>query len=188
MQIRLMTKDDAEPIAGVLNEAIGGSIAHFGTVPTDADEVLEDWYGSGETYPWLVASSDDGQFIGFAKGSAWKTRKAYRWTVETGIYLAHGSQGIGAGKALYTVLFEILEKQGYRIALAGVSVPNPPSEGLHTSMGMNIVGEIDPAGFKLGQWIPVRIYQKNLGELGEGTVPGNIRAVTSVWEEMHPDG
>lgn len=185
MQIRLMTKEDAGEIAGVLNHAIGTSPAHFGTVPTDADEVLNDWYASAEQYPWLVATSDDGGFIGFAKGSQWKSRQAYRWTVETGIYLVEGSQGMGAGKALYTRLFELLTHQGYRVALAGVSIPNLPSEGLHLSMGMESVGDIAPAGYKLGEWITVRLYQKHLGDLALGAVPGGIRAVTSVWDELY---
>lgn len=184
MRIRLMTKDDAGDIAEVLNHAIGNTSAHFGTVPTDADEVLKEWYAAGETYPWLVATSDDERFIGFAKGSAWKSRQAYKWTVETGIYLVAGSQGIGAGRVLYSMLFEILAKQGYRVAVAGVSVPNAASEGLHESMGMYIVGDIAPAGYKLGQWITVRLYQKHLGEIGDDTIPGTIRSVTSVWEEL----
>jgi len=185
MQIRLMIKEEAGEIAEVLNHAIGSSAAHVGTVPTDANEVLEDWQSAGETYPWLIATDDDGRCMGFAKGSAWKTRRAYRWTVETGIYLVKGSQGIGAGKTLYHKLFEVLAKQGFRVAIAGVSVPNPPSVGLHESMGMMIVGEIDPAGYKLGEWIPVRLYQKHLGEIAKGSVPGSIRAVTSVWEELN---
>lgn len=184
MHIRLMTKEDAGDVADVLNVAIGTSIAHFGTVPIDADEVLKDWYSAGETYPWLVAIDDDGQFIGFAKGSAWKTRQAYRWTVETGIYLAKGSQGRGAGKALYTKLFEVLALQGYRVVITGISLPNDASVGLHESMGMEVVGELAPAGYKLGHWIPVRLYQKRLSDLSDGTIPGNIRAVMSVWEEL----
>ena len=185
MHIRLMTKEDVGDIAEVLNAAIRTSIAHFGTVPTDADEVLEDWYSAGETYPWLVAHDDAGKFMGFAKGSAWKTRKAYKWTVETGIYLAKGSQGDGAGKALYTKLFEVLTLQGYRIVITGISLPNDASVGLHESMGMEVAGELAPAGYKLGQWIPVRLYQMHLGKLEAGTIPGHIRAVTSVWEELN---
>jgi len=183
MQIRRMTKDDAEPIAAVLNAAIGSSIAHFSTVPVSKDEVLEDWYEANETYPWLVAIDDNGAFMGFAKASAWKTRQAYKWTAETGIYINPGSQGMGVGKALYTKLFELLTLQGYRVVVTGVSLPNDASVALHESMGMQIVGDLDPAGYKLGQWIPVRIYQKHLIELAAGTVPGHIRAVSSVWKE-----
>ena len=184
MQIRLMTKDDAGDVAQVLNYSIGQSIAHFGTVPTDEKSVLEEWYAAGEIYPWLVARTDEGEFIGFAKGDAWKTRNAYRWTVESGIYLVEGSQGIGAGKALYSKLFEMLRLQGFRVVFAGVSLPNPASEGLHVSMGMQPAGDFAPAGYKLGKWISVRYYQLHLCDLAADAVPGTIRAVTSVWEEM----
>lgn len=193
MQIRLMNKDDAQAIADVLNHAIGTGVAHFGTIPTSAEEVLDDWRQTRALHPWIVATSDDldpehkdsGSFIGFAKASEWKTRKAYKWTVETGIYLIEGTQGKGAGKALYTKLFEILTRQGYCIALAGVSIPNPASERLHDAIGMSVVGDIAPAGFKLGKWVPVRIYQKHLVEMSAGVVPGSVRAVQSVWDEMH---
>jgi len=185
MQIRLMTKEDAGEIADVLNVAIASSVAHFGTVPTDAEEVLQSWHATSETYPWLVAVGDDGGFMGFAKGSPWNTRQAYRWTVETGIYLNKESQGMGVGKTLYTKLFDVLALQGYRIVLAGVSIPNPASEQLHESMGMTVVGDVTPAGYKFGKWISVRRYQFHLGKIDSGTVPRPIRSVSSVWDELN---
>ncbi|MGV6814358.1 MAG: N-acetyltransferase family protein [Phycisphaerales bacterium] len=184
MQIRLMTKADAEPIAAVLNHAIKNSIAHFGTTPTSADEVLGDWHAAGEVFPWLVACDDAGAFLGFAKGSAWRTRRAYRWTVETGIYLVDSAHSKGIGTELYRTLFALLEAQGYRILMAGVSLPNPPSERLHESMGMSAAGDFSPAGYKFGQWISVRRYHMMLGD--PESAPSPIRSVTSVWEEMHP--
>jgi phosphinothricin acetyltransferase len=184
VQIRLMNESDAQDIADILNDAIDHSVAHFGLVNTSVQEVLDDWRSTREIYPWLVARDDqaDNKFLGFAKASMWKSRKAYTWTTETGIYMAQGSQGKGIGKALYGVLFDMLKKQGYHIALSGVSVPNPASERLHTSMGMEIAGEISPAGFKLDLWIPVRIYQKNLQQLNKE--PGEIRDVKTVWDEI----
>ncbi len=187
MQIRLMIESDAGSIAEVLNHSIGSSVAHFGTVPTSADEVVEDWCAAGESYPWLVATDDEGVFIGFAKGSSWKSRQAYRWTVESGIYLTNGAQGMGVGKALYSKLFQILTLQGYATVLSGVSIPNPASERLHESIGMTAVGDITPAGFKLGLWVDVRLYQKKLGELDSINAPGPIRAVSSVWNELGAD-
>jgi len=185
MHIRLMTSDDTSEITEVLNHAIGSSIAHFGTVPTNADKVLEDWQNAAETYPWLIAVDDDDRFMGFAKGSEWKPRQAYRWTTESGIYVVAGSQGVGVGKTLYSKLFEVLALQGYRVVISGVSLPNDASVRLHESMGMEALGELAPAGFKLGQWITVRMYQKRLGGLDDDTIPGPIRAVTSVWNELH---
>lgn len=185
MQIRLMQHDDCGVVAGVLNHAIETGVAHFGTVLTSEAQVREDWESTQDLYPWLIACSDDGAFIGFAKASAWKTRKAYTWTVESGIYLVEGTHGKGVGRRLYESLFEVLEVQGYRIVLAGVSVPNAGSERLHESMGMQTVGDIAPAGYKLGQWVPVRIYQKLLSPCDDSSVPMQIRGVQQVWDELH---
>lgn len=186
MHIRLMQSDDCEPVAGVLNHAIDTGVAHFGTIRTSAGEVRADWESTRVLYPWLVAAGDDGAFIGFAKASAWKTRKAYDWTVESGIYLVEGVQGQGVGRALYDRLFAVLAAQGYRIVLAGVSVPNPASERLHEAMGMTAVGDIDPAGYKLGQWVAVRIYQKLLAPCVDA--PDPVRAVGDVWDQTETRG
>lgn len=185
MKIRLMQSDDCLAVAEVLNHAIATGVAHFGTVLTDEAEVRTDWESTRERYPWLIACSDDGGFIGFAKASAWKTRKAYDWTVEAGIYLVQGAQGKGMGRVLYEALFGLLRAQGYRIVLAGVTVPNPASERLHASMGMQRVGDIAPAGFKHGRWVPVRIYQKLLAPCDDSDVPMPIRAVQETWDKTH---
>lgn len=188
MRIRLMQSDDCAGVAGVLNHAISTGVAHFGTVLTNAEEVREDWNASRNSYPWLVAASDEDSFIGFAKASPWKSRKAYAWTVESGIYLVEGAQGLGVGKALYASLFTLLAAQGYRIVLSGVSVPNPASERLHETMGMHTVGDIAPAGYKHGRWVSVRIYQKLLSACDETDTPLPIRDVQGVWDELQGTG
>ncbi len=90
----------------------------------------------------------------------------------------------GIGRALYERLFEILREQGYRIVLAGVSVPNPASEKLHESMGFTKVGDIDPAGYKLGHWVPVRLYQLLINACDDSIVPGPPRTVESAIERL----
>ena len=139
MRIRLMQREDCGPVADVLNHAISTGIAHFGTVMTNEDEVRADWEATRAVYPWLVAGSDDDSFIGFAKASAWKSRKAYAWTVESGIYLVEGAQGNG---------------------------------------------DIAPAGYKHGQWVDVRIYQKLLSPCDGTDIPMPIRDVQSTWDEL----
>lgn len=176
-----MHSDDCPHIAAVLNHAIAHGVAHFGTTTTDADEVLGDWQDTREHMPWLVAQGEDGTFLGFAKASKWKVRQAYDWSVESGIYISDHAQGQGVGRALYHMLFMLLAAQGYRIVLAGVTVPNPASERLHESCGFTRVGDIAPAGYKLGRWVSVRIYQKHLGAFTE---PPRIRRVEDVWREL----
>ncbi len=184
MQIRMMEADDCADVAKVLNHAIMNGVAHFGTASTDAKAIQEDWYATRREYPWVIATSDDDAFVGFAKASSWKTRNAYDWTVECGVYIVDGAQGKGIGRALYERLFEILREQGYRIVLAGVSVPNPASEKLHESMGFTKVGDIDPAGYKLGHWVPVRLYQLLINACDDSIVPGPPRTVESAIERL----
>jgi len=179
-----MQGEDSGCVADVLNHAISSGVAHFGTVLTNANEVRGDWESTRNTYPWLIATSDDGAFIGFSKASAWKTRKAYDWTVETGIYLVEGAHGKGVGKALYERLFELLKAQGYKVIVSGVSVPNPGSERLHESMGMRSVGDIAPAGYKHGRWVSVRIYQLLLSGCDESDTPMPVRDVETAWNEL----
>ncbi|MEX0876286.1 MAG: N-acetyltransferase family protein [Phycisphaerales bacterium] len=187
MKIRLMTAEDAPKIAGVLNREIESGVAHFSTALTDATEVLGDWRRAGERYPWLVAEGDSGAFLGFARGSSWNPREAYLWTVATAIYLVPEACGRGVGGMLYRRLFAVLGEQGFRVAIAGVSVPNPASERLHESVGMSAIGEIDPAGYKHGRWVPVRWYQKRIGVCEDKADPGPIWAVSGVWARMEQE-
>ncbi|MHA7814142.1 MAG: GNAT family N-acetyltransferase [Phycisphaerales bacterium] len=184
MRIRLMTSEDCGDVAGVLNHAIMHGVAHFGTASTDEKAIRADWETTRADYPWLVATSDSGGFLGFAKASSWKTRNAYDWTVESGVYIVEGAHGKGIGRALYERLFAILRAQGYRIVIAGVSVPNPGSEKLHEALGFRNVGDLDPAGYKLGRWVPVRIYQKLLAECDDSIVPGKIRPVADACDTL----
>jgi phosphinothricin acetyltransferase len=186
VRIRLMQSEDCEPIAAVLNQAIENGVAHFGTEPIYEEDVRAEWLATSEKYPWIVATEGNGSFLGFAKASAWKSRKAYTWTVESGVYIVDDAQGKGVGKALYTELFAILAAQGYRVVVAGVSVPNVGSERLHESMGFEIIGDIAPAGYKLGKWVPVRLYQHLLGACDNDANPGPILRVEQAFSRVRP--
>ncbi len=169
------------PIAGLLNDQILHGRAHFG-VATEPPEVVESqWRANRDRYPWLVAEGASGGFLGFARAHPWKTREAYDWTVESAIYLAPEARGRGVGRTLYRRLFGTLRDQGFVVVIAGMTVPNPASQRLHESMGMTVVGEISPAGYKLGRWAAVRYYQLVLRELGEEEHPGALRRVAEVW-------
>jgi phosphinothricin acetyltransferase len=171
------------PIAALLNDQILHGRAHFG-VATEPPEVVEaQWRAAtgGGRYPWIVAEDAAGRFLGFARGHPWKSREAYDWTVEAGIYIEPHARGTGVGKLLYRRLFDTLRAQGFVIVVAGVTVPNPASERLHEAFGMSVAGEIAPAGYKLGRWMSVRYYQLMLRDLGPEEDPGPLKPVPKVW-------
>jgi phosphinothricin acetyltransferase len=112
-------------------------------------------------YPWLIAE-EDGRAFGFTSTSAMRNRKAYRWTVETGIYLDRAAQGHGLGRRLLTEHLALLEHQGFVTIVAGIALPNPASVALHEKLGFRLSGIERGVGYKFGQWIDVGRWQRDL--------------------------
>lgn len=113
------------------------------------------------TYPWLVCTIDE-RVIGYAYASPFHTRAAYRWSVETSIYIHPDFHRLGVGRGLYTSLFKILVAQGIVNAYAAITLPNPGSIRLHESMGFEVVGVYKAVGFKLGRWHDVGWWHLDL--------------------------
>ena len=113
------------------------------------------------THPWLVVE-DAGWIVGYASSSPYHRRPAYRWTVETSIYLESRAHGRGLGRLLLSSLIEQLTDQGYVTAIAAIALPNPSSIALHERLGFSRSGAYRGVGFKLGQWTDVSLWQRDL--------------------------
>ena len=122
---------------------------------------------------------EDGLVLGYAYGSKHRERAAYGWSVDVSVYVREGLRRRGLGRALYTSLFAILRFQGFYNALAGTTLPNPGSIGLHQAMGFQPVGVYRNIGFKCGGWHDVAWWQLVLREPGSEPSPprdmGSIR-------------
>ena len=103
------------------------------------------------THPWLIAEQD-GAVAAYAYAGVYGSRPAYRWTVETTIYVAQDRQGQGVGRLLYPALLRVLAAQRFRSALARVAMPNAGSARLHTACGFTPIGTHAEAGYKHGRW------------------------------------
>ena len=111
--------------------------------------------------PWLVIE-ENSAVVGYAYASKWKGRCAYRFSVETTVYLSHKATTKGLGSKLYTQLFSILKEMSIHIAIGGISLPNPASIALHEKFGMKKVAHFEEVGFKFGSWVDVGYWQVNL--------------------------
>ena len=120
--------------------------------------------------PWLLCE-EDGDILGYAYATPHRERAAYRWSVDTSVYVRQGRQRRGLGRALYTALLAVLPLQGYVNAYAGVTLPNPASVGLHEAMGFRPVGVYEQVGFKCGAWHDVAWFQRPLQSLPEEPSP-----------------
>ncbi|HWD69264.1 MAG TPA: GNAT family N-acetyltransferase [Solirubrobacteraceae bacterium] len=117
---------------------------------------------TGRTHAFLVAE-EGSEIAGFAYAGVHRERLSYRWTCEVSVYLGDGFRGRGLGRALYQVLFRLLEQQGYRMLLAGISAPNPASVALHRALGFEEVGVYRRIGWKAGDWRDVIWLARQLG-------------------------
>jgi phosphinothricin acetyltransferase len=124
----------------------------------------------GRTHAFLVAEDSD-RIAGFAYAGVHRERPAYRWACEVSVYLGDRYRGRGLGRALYEPLFALLEAQGYRTLLAGISMPNPASVALHTSLGFEEVGLYRRIGWKAGAWRDVIWLALQLGPETHETQP-----------------
>jgi phosphinothricin acetyltransferase len=160
--IRLATSADAAGMAEVYRPYVEDSRISFEEQAPDAAEMARRVTGDRPGFhPWLVAE-EDGRILGFASSSPFRTRPAYRWSVETGIYLAAGAGGRGLGKRLLAMLSDLLERQGYVAAIGAIALPNEPSVRLHEALGFVAAGTYRGTGFKMGEWIDVGLWQKDL--------------------------
>lgn len=100
--------------------------------------------------PWLVC--DDGGILGYAYASTFRERPAYRFTVETTVYVRADARGRGVGRALYDELFRQLRDRGFVTALAVIALPNPASVALHETVGFKPIGIFHRVGFKFDRW------------------------------------
>jgi phosphinothricin acetyltransferase len=160
--IRLARESDADAIAAIYRGYVEGSRISFEEVAPDAVGMARRIRGEMPGYhPWYV-SEEDGQLLGYAASSPFRSRPAYRWTVETGIYLTEDAMGRGVGRALLTTLLATLERQGYVAAIGAIALPNDASVALHEKLGFTYAGTYRGVGFKLGEWLDVGLWEKEL--------------------------
>ena len=125
---------------------------------------------TGRGLPYLVAA-DAGEVLGYGYCALYRTRSAYRYTLEDSIYVKEGLQRRGVGKAVLAELIARCAALDYRqiIAVIGDSA-NVASIGLHASLGFVRAGNLRSVGFKFGRWVDTVIMQRPLGA-GDGAKP-----------------
>jgi phosphinothricin acetyltransferase len=170
MIVRAATGADIPTIADIYGHHVLTGLGTFEEIPPGAAEMAArkaavDALG----LPYLVAEADG--VIGYAYAAPFRTRAAYRYTVEDSVYVAPGQQGRGVGKALVSRLIEICAALGLHqmMAVIGDSA-NAGSIGLHRSLGFDTTGVSPQLGFKFDRWVDVVWMQKTLNP-GAGPRP-----------------
>jgi L-amino acid N-acyltransferase YncA len=150
-RIRSVDVSDAPAVQEIYAPFVSDSATSFEVVAPDLAEVERRIRTHGDRHPWLVFERDR-TVLGYAYASTHRARQAYQWCVEVSVYVHAEVHHCGVGRALYTALFELLRRQGYVNAYAGITLPNPASIGLHESLGFVPVGVFSRIGFKFDRW------------------------------------
>jgi phosphinothricin acetyltransferase len=159
VSIRRAMAEDADQIAAIYRPYVEGSRISFEEEAPNAAEIVRRM--DNPIHPWLVAE-EDGCVLAYASTSPMRGRPAYRWSVETGIYVDSAAQGRGIGRQLLAAHLDLLERQGFVTAIAGIALPNDASVALHEKLGFTLLGIERGVGFKFGEWVDVSRWQRNL--------------------------
>jgi L-amino acid N-acyltransferase YncA len=161
---------DAAACAAIYAPSVEGSAISFEEQAPDAAELAARIHRVRATHPWLVAE-DGGEVVGYAYGCPFQGRPAYRWSASVSVYVAADRVGEGLGRALYEELFERLRHQRFRMACAGITLPNPASVRLHESLGFVQAGVHREIGWKDGAWRDIGLWQLQLAPAPDGPPP-----------------
>jgi phosphinothricin acetyltransferase len=172
MELRAAVSTDIPAVQAIYAHHVLHGLASFELVPPTVAQM----HGRHEAitaagYPYLVATDDD-ILLGYAYASAYRTRPAYRHTVEDSVYVAAAAVGRGIGRRLLTALIAECEQRGYRQMLAVIGdSANAPSIELHRACGFAFSGTLRSVGYKFGRWVDSVIMQRPLGD-GDRSAPG----------------
>jgi phosphinothricin acetyltransferase len=161
LRVRDAVEADGRPCAEIYDPYVQETAITFESDPPGPAEMAARIAAASRSHAWLVLEIDD-RVTGYAYAGAFRSRAAYRWSAEVSVYLERGFERRGGGRTLYQALFRRLAERGFRTAVAGMTIPNDASIGLHRSMGFEPVGTYRAIGWKLGAWHDVAWMQRTL--------------------------
>lgn len=159
MMIRACTTADAAAICEIYNHYVRHTVITFEEVPVVVADMAQRILDVTARLPWLVADDEEGVLVGYAYATPWKPRSAYRFSVESTVYVAPGYVGRGVGTALYRELVAGLRALDVHCAVGGIALPNPASVKLHEKLGFKKIGQFVEIGRKLDRWVDVGYWE-----------------------------
>ena len=153
-----------DAIAEIYRHYVLNTVITFESDPPPAEEMTGRWQAiSGKGLPYLVAEVGD-TVAGYAYAAPYRTRHAYRFSVEDTVYLDPAQTGKGLGRMLLSKLIHLCTERGYRQMIGIVAGhENAASVNLHKSLGFEFKGTTDAVGYKFDRWVDTLYFQRALG-------------------------
>lgn len=155
--IRPVKLQDVKAIKEIYNEYIVHSVATFETEPLQEEEMFSRITGVAADFPYFVYEIDN-WVVGYCYAYTWKQKRAYKYTLETTVYVSTEYVGKGLGTLLMQRLIDECRQKGYHVLIACVTAGNKSSDSLHLKLGFKQVG------LKFSRWLDVIDYELLLVE------------------------
>lgn len=152
--IRPVTLDDANAITDIYNRFILETTISFETEALTTDAMASRIKDISAEYPYYVYEVD-GQIAGYCYAHKWKEREAYKYTLETTIYLSPQYQRQGIGHQLMHRLIDDCRAAGFHALIACITGDNEASISMHRKLGFEQKSCFEKVGNKFGQWLDV---------------------------------
>ncbi len=159
--IRKVQIEDAKQLLEIYNYYVENSIVTFDIEPLSLHGFIEKMVSINEVYPFLIYE-ENGEILGYAYGSRWRPKLAYKHTVESTVYVKHSVHGKQIGTQLYTELLRLFKEQKFHLVLGALTLPNEASIKLHEKFGFRQVTHFNEVGFKFNTWHDVGFWQIKL--------------------------
>lgn len=157
-KIRAACTSDAQQICDIYNYYITNTCITFEEDPVSPEEMSGRIGNVIKDSAWLVYE-EEGHMRGYAYYTKWRVRSAYKYSIESTVYVDYNHKGMGIGRKLYAALIEIAREKGIHIIIGGIALPNPESVALHEKMGFDKVAQFKEVGYKLNQWVDVGYWE-----------------------------
>lgn len=156
--IRTVRIEDAQQIVDIYNYYVINSIVTLDLVPFSALDFEEKIQTISSDFPFIVFE-EKGEIMGYAYANTFRTKPAYKNTVELTIYMKHTEIGKQIGKKLYSKLLIQLKNKDYHVVIGGLTLPNDASVKLHENFGFEKVAHFKEVGYKFNKWHDVGFWQ-----------------------------
>ena len=169
--VRDAIESDIPQVTRIYAHHVLYGLASFEETPPSSDEMLSRFRAvTAAAFPYLVAESG-GRIVGYSYASSYRSRPAYRFTVEDSVYVSDDVRGKGVGSQLLGTLIDRCEAGAWRQMLAVIGdSANIGSIALHGRFGFRLAGSLTSVGFKHGRWIDSVIMQRPLSS-GDAAKP-----------------
>jgi phosphinothricin acetyltransferase len=155
---RLASVVDAEAINAIYNHYVRTSTATFQVEDETTEERAEELGTRPNNQP-ITVLEDKGEIVGWGALSPFRSRCAYRDTIELTVYVRHDCHRKGYGRLIVRDLIERASALGYHTILGVSCKESVGSIRLLQSLGFKEAGRMQEVGSKFGRRLDVIYLQ-----------------------------